>query len=83
MTLDPKSRPFKAFVVPGMGLLKWIVLSMGFIPTYLTVPRIRVFPAEKKDKTHKVVQYLWSLNANTFVDKYSTNDVQEFIAETP
>jgi hypothetical protein len=48
---------------------------MGFIPTYLTVPRIRAFPVEKKDKTHMVVQDLWSLNVNTFVDKYSTNDV--------
>jgi hypothetical protein len=55
-------------------------MSLVFI-TYLTLPRIRVFLAEKKDKTHKVVQDLGSLNANTFVDKYSMKDVQECIAE--
>jgi len=30
---------------------------------------------EKEDRTQKVVQDLWSLNANTIVDKYSTKDV--------
>jgi hypothetical protein len=59
-------------MVPGMGLFKWKVLSIGFIPTYLALPRIRIFFTEKKDKTHMVVQYLRSLLANTFVDKYST-----------
>ncbi len=50
-------------------------------PNLLNSTRIRLFPVEKKDRTQKVVQDLWSLNANTFVDKYSTMDVQECIAE--
>jgi hypothetical protein len=29
MALDPKSRPYTAFMVPGMGQFKWKVVSMG------------------------------------------------------
>ncbi len=36
---------------------------------------------EKKDGTKRVVQDLCSLNANTYVDKYSMKDVQECISE--
>jgi hypothetical protein len=36
---------------------------------------------EKKDGTKRVVQDFRSLNANTYVDKYSMKDVQECISE--
>jgi hypothetical protein len=36
---------------------------------------------QKKDGTHRVVQDFRSLNANTYVDKYSMKDVQECISE--
>jgi hypothetical protein len=29
MALDPKSRPYTAFTVPGMGQFEWKVVSMG------------------------------------------------------
>jgi len=40
-----------------------------------------VFLVQKKDGTHRVVQDFHSLNANTYVDKYSMKDVQECISE--
>jgi hypothetical protein len=40
-----------------------------------------VFLVQKKDGTHQVVQDFRSLNANTYVDKYSMKDVQECISE--
>jgi hypothetical protein len=42
---------------------------------------IAVFLGHKKDSTHRVVQDFCSLNAKTYVDKYSTKDVQECISE--
>jgi hypothetical protein len=36
---------------------------------------------EKKESTKQVVQDFWSLNVNTYVDKYSMKDVQECISE--
>ncbi len=30
MALDPKSRPYTAFTLPGMGQFEWKVVSMGF-----------------------------------------------------
>ncbi len=33
MALDPKSRPYTAFTVPGMGQFKWKVVSMGLAST--------------------------------------------------
>jgi hypothetical protein len=40
-----------------------------------------VFLVEKKDGSKRVVQDFRSLNANTYVDKYSMKDVQECISE--
>jgi hypothetical protein len=40
MALNPKSRPYMAFTVPGMGQIKWNVVSMGLASTPLAFQRL-------------------------------------------
>jgi hypothetical protein len=56
-------------------------LKLGIIQPYRSRYNSPVFLVQKKDGTHPVVQDFQSLNANTYVDKYSMKDVQECISE--
>jgi hypothetical protein len=56
-------------------------LKLGIIQPYRSRYNSPVFLVQKKDGTHRVVQDFQSLNANTYVDKYSMKDVQECISE--
>jgi hypothetical protein len=56
-------------------------LKLGIIQPSRSQYNNPVFFIQKKDETHRVVQDFRSLNANTYVDKYSMNDVQECISE--
>jgi hypothetical protein len=55
-------------------------LKLGIIQPSRSRYNSPVFLVQKKDGTHRVVQDFRSLNANTYVDKYSMNDVQECIS---
>jgi hypothetical protein len=56
-------------------------LRLGIIQPSQSWYNSLVFLVEKKDGTKRVVQDFRSLNANTYVDKYSMKDVQECISE--
>ncbi len=56
-------------------------LRLGIIQPSRSRYNSPVFLVEKKDGTKRVVQDFRSLNANTYVDKYSMKDVQECISE--
>jgi hypothetical protein len=56
-------------------------LKLGIIQPSRSRYNSPVFLVQKKDGTHRVVQDFRSLNANTYVDKYSMKDVQECISE--
>jgi hypothetical protein len=56
-------------------------LKLGIIQPSRSRYNSPVFLVQKKDGTHRVVQDFRSLNANTYVDKYSMKDVQECILE--
>ena len=56
-------------------------LKLGIIQPSRSRYNSPVFLVEKKDGTKRVVQDFRSLNANTYVDKYSMKDVQECISE--
>jgi hypothetical protein len=56
-------------------------LRLGIIQSPRSRYNSPVFLVEKKDSTKRVVQDFRSLNANTYVDKYSMKDVQECISE--
>ena len=56
-------------------------LRLGIIQPSRSRYNSPVFLVEKKDGTQRVVQDFRSLNANTYVDKYSMKDVQECISE--
>jgi hypothetical protein len=56
-------------------------LKLGIIQPSRSRYNSPVFLIQKKDGTHQVVQDFRSLNANTYVDKYSIKDVQECISE--
>jgi len=59
----------------------WEWLRLGIIQPSRSRYNSPVFLVEKKDGTKRVVQDFRSLNANTYVDKYSMKDVQECISE--
>jgi hypothetical protein len=56
-------------------------LRLGIIQPSRSQYNSPIFLVEKKDGTKRVVQDFCSLNANTYVDKYSMKDVQECISE--
>ncbi len=56
-------------------------LRLGIIQPSQSRYNSLVFLVEKKDGSKRVVQDFRSLNANTYVDKYSMKDVQECISE--
>jgi hypothetical protein len=56
-------------------------LRLGIIQPSRSRYNSTVFLVQKKDGTQRVVQDFRSLNANTYVDKYSMKDVQECISE--
>jgi hypothetical protein len=56
-------------------------LKLGIIQPSRSRYNSPVFLVQKKGGTHRVVKDFRSLNANTFVDKYSMKDVQECILE--
>jgi hypothetical protein len=56
-------------------------LRLGIIQPSQSRYNSPVFHVEKKDGSKRVVQDFRSLNANTYVDKYSMKDVQECISE--
>jgi len=56
-------------------------LKLGIIQPSSSQYNSPVFLVQKKDGTHQVVQDFRSLNANTYVDKYSMKDIQECISE--
>ncbi len=56
-------------------------LRLGIIQPSRSRYNSPVFLVEKKDGSKRVVQDFRSLNANTYVDKYSMKDVQECISE--
>jgi len=56
-------------------------LRLGIIQPSRSQYNSPVFLVEKKEGTKRVVQDFRSLNANTYVDKYSMKDVQECISE--
>jgi hypothetical protein len=56
-------------------------LRLGIIQPSQSRYNSPVFLVEKKDGTKRVVQDFQSLNANTYVDKYSMKDVHECISE--
>jgi hypothetical protein len=56
-------------------------LRLGIIQPSRSRYNSPVFLVEKKDVSKRVVQDFRSLNANTYVDKYSMKDVQECISE--
>ncbi len=55
-------------------------LKLGIIQPSNSRYNSLVFLVQKKDGTHRIVQDFRSLNANTYVDKYSMKDVQECIS---
>ena len=56
-------------------------LKLGIIQPSTSRYNSPVFLVQKKDGSYRVVQDFRSLNANTYVDKYSMKDVQECISE--
>jgi transposase InsO family protein len=56
-------------------------LKLGIIQPSNSRYNSPLFLVEKKDGTYRVVQDFRSLNAHTYVDKYSMKDVTECIAE--
>ncbi len=56
-------------------------LRLGIIQPSRSRYNSPVFLVEKKDGSKPVIQDFRSLNANTYVDKYSMKDVQECISE--
>jgi hypothetical protein len=59
----------------------WEWMRLGIIQPSRSRYNSPVFLVQKKDGTHQVVQDFRSLNANTYVDKYSMKDVQECTSE--
>jgi hypothetical protein len=60
MLLEPKSRPYTAFTVPGKGQFQWVTITMGLLGAPASFQRLM-------EKVVQGIQNVWSTSAISFI----------------